>query len=59
MELKDIGHILRSHADGWKEQDDNPDDYSQGWDDGAKYCGETLSDLLDKCGVPKLEDEDE
>ncbi len=63
MELKDIGMILRSIAETWCEPDpvstvtDYIEGRDKGWNDGAKYCGNTLNDLLDKCDVPQLEPE--
>ena len=65
MELKDAGMILRSLAESWcKDQDIETDtSYWDGWSDGKNEgrgdCGDELNDLLDKCGVPELEEESE
>jgi hypothetical protein len=57
MELKDAGLQLRNLAEAWKDPITLPglEDYNK----GCVYCGARLTELLDKCGVPELEDEDE
>lgn len=58
MNLKDIGHILRSHADTWLESKPvDKGDYSKGWVDAMHFCGESLGGLLDKCNVEQLDEE--
>jgi len=65
MELKDAGMILRSLAESWEEPHEisKITEYAEGWDkgwnSGTRCCGISLNDLLDKCGVPELEEESE
>jgi len=62
MELKDAGMKLRVKAQSWQTRMD-PDakrySYLSGRDDASEYCGKSLDELLDKCGVPQLEIADE
>ena len=62
MELKDIGPLLRSHADLWIKmgaEDDNETDVGRGYASAQRNHGKTLNDLLNMCDVPELEDETE
>ena len=62
MELKDIGLILRSLAETWKEQgelEDTNHDIGRGYASAQRNHAKTVIDLLDQCNVPQLEDEDE